>query len=422
MSIAASPRRVVGSLSAEDRNEGRLLRRIYWASFAARCSIGLVGWFVTAFQLVNISLLEDALFYEDMGAGVADDWLAGRSSPWLTDAIEHSRSGWGMVVVIAAFYFLTGGLRLLPLLIVGHSALTAWTPIWTYRIGRKLHASSSAAAFGAWLVALSPAFAFWSGALYKEGLLLLVLSVVVYHALTLQETGRLRSLVIIVLSLPVLFALRFYLAGLVTIVLFLGLLLARNRPSSDDRAGLGFLRQFLVVSIIGALLFAIGFTDRIAQIAPEDLGDGLARIEGSRKDMSNQPSGYLGHENISTPLEALAFLPKGLVYFLASPFPWQYSTDMEHLRQTLAIPETLAWVCMYPLVLIGLRQAWRRNKPGALLLVLLTGAICGFYAIFCGNIGTAYRMRIQVWVLWAPLIGMGWEAWRGAPAVPASSR
>ncbi|OAI39394.1 hypothetical protein AYO40_05800 [Planctomycetaceae bacterium SCGC AG-212-D15] len=78
------------------------------------------------------------------------------------------------------------------------------------------------------------------------------------------------------------------------------------------------------------------------------------------------------------------------------------------MRQNLTIPETAVWVLLYPLIFVGLKQAWQRHRQGALFLILLSTLISCFYAIYSGNVGVAYRMRIQVWILWAPFIGWGW--------------
>jgi hypothetical protein len=284
--------------------------------------------------------------------------------------------------------------------------LTSWTPVLTYRIGRQLGAPPPAALAGAWLVAASPAFAFWSGALYKEGLILVVLSLAIYHTLVLQETGRWQSLLIVVLCLPALFALRFYLAILIGGIFLLGMLLARSRTSG--MAGWAVVRQVVVALVFVAVLVSVGFSEKMQKSMPESLEDGLERIQNSRRDLASYSSGYQQDANVSTVADAAQFLPIGLVYFLAAPFFWQFGS----FRQNLVIPETLFWVVLYPFVFLGLKQVWRRHPQGAVLLILLSAAICCFYAIFAGNIGTAYRMRIQVWLLWAPLAGWGWYVWK----------
>lgn len=401
-----------------DADERRFLRRLYWMSFAARLGVGLLAYLVTYFELFGAPPLEDALGYEATGAQVADEWLAGRSSETLAHIVDVGTGGWGLVLLIAVFYFLCGGLRAIPVLMAFYGLLTAWTPVLTYRIGRQVGAPVPGARMGAWLVALSPAFALWSGALYKEGLILLLLSLSIYHAMLVQESGRVRSLVIVLVCLPALLSLRFYLAVLMSGILCMGLLLHRARSRLESPVP-GLIRQILVVSIFVTALLGAGFADRVRSYLPEDLDEGLARINSSRQDLASYSSGYLHEGQVGRLDEALAFLPMGVLYFLATPFPWQIGS----LRQNITIPETLFWVALYPFLLIGLRQGWRRNFQATFLVILITVTLCCFYGIYCGNIGTAYRMRTQVWCLWAPFIGWGWHHWQQSRlSRPASAR
>src|SRR5262249_35571620 len=106
--------------------------------------------------------------------------------------------------------------------------------------------------------------------------------------------------------------------------------------------------------------------------------------------------------------EALEFLPTGLFYFLVVPLPWQLGS----LRQNLAIPETACWLILYPIMLVGIRQGLRRHFQGTFLLLAIVLALCCLYALAIGNIGTAYRLRIQVWLVCAVFVGWGWHALR----------
>ena len=67
---------------------------------------------------------------------------------------------------------------------------------------------------------------------------------------------------------------------------------------------------------------------------------------------------------------------------------------------------TLFWVVfVYPRVARGVYRGARANPQGVMFLVLAALAMTAFYALFIGNIGTAYRMRIQVWAILALLAG-----------------
>jgi hypothetical protein len=379
--------------------------RLYWWSFGVRFLVGLAGWLLTLYT--DVPFLQDAQYYEERASEVAQNWQAGESSPWLASAVTEGHKPWLIVLLLAGCYFLAGGARVTPLALLIYCLLTSWAPVLTYRIGLRLGVPRKGASLAGWLVALSPAFAFWAGALYKEGLILVVLNLAVYHLLGLQERWRPWSLLVLLACIPVMFALRFYLAILLGLVFVLGLLLGRSR---HERGGADVVvGQVALAACFVVALVAVGFTDRARQLLPADLEEGLGSMERSRRDLSGAPSGYLQDHSVSTPEEAVTFFPLGFTYFLTVPWPWQIGS----LRQNLAIPETALWIMLYPLVLLGMREGLRRNFQGTLLILVTTLAIAGFYALWIANIGTAYRLRVQVWVLWAVFAGWGWSVLRG---------
>src|SRR5262249_36193964 len=115
-------------------------------------------------------------------------------------------------------------------------------------------------------------------------------------------------------------------------------------------------------------------------------------------------SGYLPDASVATPEEALQYAPLGLFYFLTVPLPWQVGAA----RQNMIIPENLFWLALYPLMVIGIGQALKRNRAGTVFLLLMTGGMCIIYTLLVANVGTAYRMRSQVWLLLAPFAAWGW--------------
>src|SRR5262249_34072982 len=129
------------------------------------------------------------------------------------------------------------------------------------------------------------------------------------------------------------------------------------------------------------------------------------RRAGSAKEAG---SGYLQEVSIATPAEALQYLPLGVFYFLTVPFQWRPGA----LRQNLIIPENVFWLGLYPLIVLGIGRAMKSNRPGTLFLLMMTSGMCVIYALLAANVGTAYRMRSQVWLLWAPFAAWGWEVWR----------
>jgi hypothetical protein len=404
------PRAAGGKFSAGGR-EWRfpVARRIFVLAFLARAVVGIMAYLLTLYT--SVPFLEDALWYEEEGYSVAQEWLSGR---WgALDTLPHGvQMAKPVVATIAGFYYVTGGTRALLLLLVAYGAITAIIPVYVYWIGTELGAPERAARGAGWLVALSPAFVLFSGSLHKEGLVLLSLSVAAYHALRLQSRWQPRSFIALVLSLLVLFALRYYIAIVVCGAVALGLVSVRgaNRPGVSTRITMPMLmRQGAIVVAFVGLMGTLGFqesADRPLEESPEGL---LVQVDQYRRGLAMYgQSGYLPEADASTPQGAAEFAPVGLLYFLAAPFPWQTGS----LRQNLVIPETVFWVLLYPLVAVGMARSFRVNRPGTVMLMAATGGMCIVYALMSGNIGIAYRMRTQVWLLWAPFAAWGWEAWR----------
>jgi hypothetical protein len=272
-----------------------------------------------------------------------------------------------------------------------------------------LGAPEPAAKRSAWLVALSPAFVFWSGALYKEGLVLLILSIGTYHVLRLQTHFDLRSLVLVGLTVFGLLGLRFYLAPLVGGAVIVALLWGRRGVKGPRSTLPVVVRQGVLVLLFLGLFTAFGL-GQLMERSLMETDDGLLReIQLNRFDMATRAqSGYLPDVDVSTPEGAVKFMPIGLVYFLTVPHPWQFGS----FRQNVVIPETIFWIGLYPLIVVGFWRGFRVNPPGTLYILLVTAGFCVIYAVLAGNVGTAYRMRSQPWLLWAPFAAWGFETLR----------
>ena len=386
--------------------ETRALIKLYRWAFLVRVLVGLLAYALTLYA--DLPIVEDALFYEEQGYEVAQEWLSGRGVDFDTLS-QGAQTAWLLVTLIAGFYYLMDGVRALPLLLVAYSAVTALVPVYVYSLGRELHASDAAARRAGWLVALSPAFVFWSGSLYKEGLTLLLLSVAAYHTLRLQSRWQLRSVITIVLCILALWGVRYYLAILLTLAAALSLLWGRV-PSTRRPISLPvFVRQATIVAGFVALIIALGITERTERVLVENDQGLLEELDVRRGGSAKEAqSGYLQDASIASPDQAVQYFPLGLFYFLTVPLPWQVGA----LRQNLIIPENVFWLMLYPLIGVGITRALRFNRPGTLFLLLMTAGMCATYALLAANVGTAYRMRSQVWLLWAPFAAWGWEVWQ----------
>ena len=393
--------------------EKRTVTQLYGWAFLVRVLVGFLAYALTVYA--DLPIVEDARFYEEMGYEVAQDWLSGKGVDF--DALpEGVQTGRALVTAIAAFYFVIGGVRALPVLLVAYSAVTALVPVYVYRFTRELDAPEAVARRAGWLVALSPAFVFWSGSLYKEGLTLLLLSVAAYHTLRLQSGWKGRSVSILALCVFALWGVRFYLAILLALAVALSLLWGRMPRAGQSRGVPVFVRQAAVMSVFAVVIISVGLTVRTERVLLESDEGVLVNLDVRRAGSAREAqSGYLQEASVATPEEALQYFPLGLLYFLTVPFPWQLGA----LRQNLIIPENVFWLGLYPVMVIGIGRALKSNRPGTVFLLLMTAGMSVIYALLAANVGTAYRMRSQVWLLWAPFAAWGWEVWRERRRRPA---
>ena len=389
---------------------------IYWASFLVRCSLGLAAWWLA--QFFQLGLIGDAMLYESVGARISSEWYEHGTSQTLAALMAEGRNAWIMFFVMGALSYLLGGVRALPLLILLFNLATAWVPVITYRIGRELGISRESARRATYLVMFSPVFAFWGGALYKEGLVHLALALVVLQVTTLQRSFRVRSLVVLVVSLFALLGLRFYMSVLIAPAIGLALLLGGNKRGKDGRRrsdiAVRLLRQCATVVAVVVILTMTGFHQRVGSLLPQGTWESFAQLQSSRDDLASTSSGYLFGADVSTPARAARFLPLGIAYFLTVPLPWPLGS----LQQNLVIPEMIFWLLQYPLFFMGMKAGLRRNFEGSALLLTITLGMLVFYGLLVGNAGTAYRLRAQVWLLWTVFLGFNRDA-KAAQPVPA---
>jgi hypothetical protein len=161
--------------------------------------------------------------------------------------------------------------------------------------------------------------------------------------------------------------------------------------------------------VLVALMLAMGAVESANQVLLETERGILVELDSRRQwDANAAASGFLQEERISTPEEAIEYFPKGLFYFLTVPLPWQLGS----VRQNAIIPETAFWLLLYPLIALGFWRGLRVNRGGTAFVLIVTIGMSVLYAMLSGNVGSAYRMRCQIWLLWAPFAMWGWEVWR----------
>ena len=339
----------------------------------------------------------DAITYDIAGWQLVEVWFGYPVNPdnFIYQKIDRSPSGWGMYYLVGAIYAITSRNILAAQSFC--AVIGAVTVPMVYDCARNIFKNRRVGKISALLVALYPAFIIWTGQLLKDGVIIFLLVLAMTMVLRLQNKFKYLDVLILTLSLLSIITLRFYIFYMAALAIVGAFIIGTsNTPQA-------MARRISALVIIGIGLTYFGAMRNSGSELAEYTD--LERIQRSRKDLATSAeSGYGEEEDVSTTQGAISALPLGLAYLLLAPFPWQ----MTNLRQAITLPEVLLWWASIPFLLSGLWYTVRNRLRSSIPILVFSLMLTLAYAIFLGNVGTAYRQRTQIQVFLFMFIAAGW--------------
>jgi 4-amino-4-deoxy-L-arabinose transferase-like glycosyltransferase len=300
-----------------------------------------------------------------------------------------------MLYVVAAVYELIGANMYAIQLI--NASIGAATAIVVYYTTQSLFNNVRASKIAALLVAFFPSLILWSSQALKDALIILALALCILATIRLMEKITIGYIVVLGVCLAGLLSLRFYIFYMMAAAV--GGSFVIGMKSADAR---NFLQRFVAIGLIGMAFTWFGVI-RFAAVQFEKYGN-LQMVQISRIDQArNADSGFGKDVDVGTTEGALTVIPLGLLYLLFAPFPWQLVST----RQSIALPEMLIWWAAFPLLVLGLWYALKHRLRQVSPIVLFTTMLTLAYAVFQGNVGTAYRQRSQLLVFYFIFVAVG---------------
>jgi hypothetical protein len=164
----------------------------------------------------------------------------------------------------------------------------------------------------------------------------------------------------------------------------------------------GVYKQLFLLGTIVAVFALTGLSGRTID---ESQYVNFQTVSAYREGMATSArSGFAVDADISTPGKALAFLPIGLANLLLGPFPWQMSS----IRAVIALPEAAIWWILVPSTVRGIIFLVRRRLSEVSPMLLFAVSLSCAYALVHGNIGSGFRQRSQIFVLFFIFTSIGW--------------
>ncbi|HET9525874.1 MAG TPA: glycosyltransferase family 39 protein [Pyrinomonadaceae bacterium] len=312
-----------------------------------------------------------------------------------TAFIQSGAGAWGMLYVVAAVYEVLGANMYAIQLF--NASIGASTAVVVYYVTQSLFNNTRVSKLAAVLVAFFPSLILWSSQALKDGLIIMALALCILATLRLMEKITVRYIIVLGVCLAALLSLRFYIFYMMAAAVAGSFVIGMK--SADARS---FLQRFVAIAAIGMVFTWFGVI-RFAATQFERYGN-LQMIQLSRVDQArNASSGFGKDVDVQTTEGALSVIPIGLLYLLFAPFPWQLAS----LRQSIALPEMLVWWAAFPLLVLGWWYALKHRLRQVAPIVLFTTMLTLAYAVFQGNVGTAYRQRSQLLVFYFIFVAVG---------------
>jgi 4-amino-4-deoxy-L-arabinose transferase-like glycosyltransferase len=377
--------------------EGRFLARTYLQTIGLRYLLAFFLYLnLDAAGFAGLSSFAytfwgDSSTYDLGGYLLAQHW-AGEVivNPYLS---RPNQSGLGFIYLVGTLYSVFGRNQLLVQLVNG--VIGGLAVLVIYAITARLF-DRAAARWAALFMAFFPQMIFWSSAMYKDPSVMLTIAVCMYAVIRLQERFTLGHVLLFVASGLALLSLRFYIFYIVAFAT-LGTFLFGNRRGAFR----GVVTQVFLVAVF---LAAFSFAAQRETVERQRQYFDLRQVQIARSDQATLGKSAITPEvDVSTPAGALAALPRGLVYLLFAPFPW----SITGLRQTLTMPETLVWYALMPAFVRGIVYTIRHRLRPCLPILVFAGMLTVAYALFQGNVGTAYRQRTQITMFFFVFMGVG---------------
>jgi hypothetical protein len=298
--------------------------------------------------------------------------------------------------VVGALYYVFGAYPIVPKLV--NALVGALTVPLTYDVALATSRREDVAMRAATWAATFPSLVLWSSQNIRDVWIVLLIVFICRQALRLHERMRVVPLLGLAGAVLLISQFRAYILFAVMGPILVSFLV-RGRAHLLRNAVIGMLVAVVVIYADRA-----GGQDRGLRLAD------LEALQEMRHYTSIGGSAYQEQVDISTPGRALAFLPKGLAFFLLAPYPW----TIRNVRQLVTLPEMLFFYALIPSIVRGVRELVRERSPGAILLILITLGLTLGYALGEANAGAAYRHRAQVLIFLLIFAAAGWEARRRA--------
>lgn len=274
--------------------------------------------------------------------------------------------------------------------ILSFSIISLFSVVVIYYLAKELF-NKAVAVFSAWVLALMPSFVIWSNINIRIMLGIIAMMIIGLALAKLSKTITIKSFFLLCFGLGILnISKGKFMRPLWAIFPLIFLLCLRIRLS----------KKIKMLILAAALILFFISTSNSAQAKIQDL---ILNIVDNQKSFALYESGnnyriyddFVYSTNIEdvkarlTPLFIMKALPKGIGYFMFSPFPWAATNTLRFI----SYPQIILWYFMVFFASIGILLGMRHSLQKTLLMLAWVFPWIILLSLTMGNDGIVARQR-----------------------------
>lgn len=368
-------------------SEFQRIIRVFWIGLGLR--VGLVLVLQATGLERTLKLTKDAFLYDNLGKQIAEHYRTNGGTSWpgrVSGVLDHLYEHF-----VGLTYYLTDDSMLVVRLC--NSLAGCLVILATWRMARYVTDADTAYRCGLWACFFPTQF-YYSCLPVRDAHSTLAMTMVFLGMTALTSGGKRMHVMALPLGILLTAGYRTYVATvlifLVPAGLFAAMLLARSQKKTQF-LGRAALLGVIALGVAGpAGIEKLSSTGKAAQVMDMDYWN-------STRQKMNRGSGALyGSDevpelgkSILTTVQGVAI---GLYFFFVSINP----TEMDSIRQWMAVPEVLIVIYMVPKLYRGFRRIMRYHRFEFIAVLFVAVAITFAYSSVTTNAGPLMRWRLQV--------------------------
>ena len=375
-----------GSTKVSPIELARILQ-VFWIGLGLRC--GLVLTFQATGVERSLKLTKDAFLYDSVGRQIAEHYRTNGGTSWpdrVSGVLDHLYEHF-----VGLTYYLTDDSMLVVRLInvlAGCLVILA-----TWRMARYITDADTAYRCGLWACFFPTQF-YYSCLPVRDAQSTLAMTLVFLGMTALTAGGKRTHVLALPLGILLTAGYRTYVATVLVFLVPAGLcaamLLARSQKKSKF-LGRAALLGIIALGVAGpAGIEKLSSTGKAAQVMDMDYWN------TTRQKMNHGSGALYDGEDVpelgSSIVDTVQGIAIGLYFFFVSVNP----TEMDSIRQWMAVPEVLIVLYMVPKLYRGFRRIMRHHRFEFIAVLFVAVAITFAYSSVTTNAGPLMRWRLQV--------------------------